>query len=435
VDSFSSTFFDAAFFAGRRSIGDVQLHLVVDLVEPFSIEALTTATTATEKSFPILGCRYRPGWWRDRWVVDPDLPQAFEEVRAGDGIETATIGLVRRSMDPCEVRPWRVVQIRSGDNCRLVVSIAHMLTDANGALVVVRELARHLAGEVVEPAWRDRPMDRGMGQLLRALRLRDLPTLLRQAASESLLPLRYLRLARPAEPWPTNADRSGREVFRTVSAAVDEGSPMRTRCRRLGCTVNDALVATLALLNRALFGRGNLGNVFTVNLRPLLHDDRPRIANLSGMEMVVLPRDRVTDLEATAAEVSLRIGRMKRRFAGLPPLIANFSTAWAMPHSLARVFIGLWLRYAMAVLNRGLTVTNIGAMDEYLAPLGQRAVGASMIGPFLTAMGAPLITAAGFRGRLTLQVAGFDGPCQQQIDQVADALAELLQQWEDPPVS
>jgi NRPS condensation-like uncharacterized protein len=431
LDSHASTFFDAAFFAGRRSIGDVQLHMVVDLAEPFSVEELTRAATATEATFPILGCRYVPGWWRDRWVVDPDLPSAVEAGRADDSLEDATTGLVRRAMDPCEVRPWRVVQLHSGDECRLVISVAHMLADANGALVVVRELARNLAGEDTTVPWQDRPMDRGMGQLLRSIRLRDLPTLLRQAAHESLLPLRYLRLARPAEPWPSNADRSGRELFRTISAAVGEGSPMRVRCRRLGCTVNDALVATLALLNRALFGRGDVGNVFTVNLRTLLADDRPRIANLSGLAMVHLPRDRVTDLDATVGEVSRRIGQMKRRFAGLPPLIVNFSMAWMLPHALARVFVGMWLRWAMAVLDRGLTVTNIGAMDPYLAPLGDRAVGASMIGPFLHTMGAPVITAAGFRDRLTLQVAGFDGRCERQLDQIADVLTELMQRWEE----
>lgn len=433
MGAIASTFFDAAFFAGRRSIGDVQLHMVVDLNEPFSMAELGEAAAATEASFPILACRYQPGWWRDRWIEDPDLAPAVEEVRADDDLETATLGLVRRGMDPRSVRPWRVVQIRTAGASRLVVSIAHMLTDANGALVVVRQLARHLAGEPTEPAWPDGPMDRGMGQLLRALRLRDLPSLLGQAASEALLPLRYLRLARPAAPWPINAGHGGRELYRTVAVAVGDGSPMRSRCRRLGCTVNDALVATLALLNRGLFGRGDLGNMFTVNLRKLLPDDRPRIANLSGMAMVALPRDLVTDLDTTAAEVSRRIGRKKRRFVGLPPLIANFSMAWVLPHALARVFIGLWLRYAMAVMNRGLTVTNIGAMDPYLAPLGDRAVDASMIGPFLHTMGAPLITAAGFRGRLALQVAGFDGACQVQLDQVAQALHERIRQWEESP--
>lgn len=440
MTTFASTFFDACFFGGRAAIGDVQLHMVVDLADPFTVEELRAAATATVEAFPILGCRYRPGWWRDRWEAAPDLPSPVEERSVEEAVEEVTTELVRRPLDPREVGPWRVVQIRAGDGCRLLISVAHMLADANGALVVVHELARHLSGGPSRQAWPDRPMERGMGQLLRAIRLRDLGQLLLQSASEALLPVRYLGMARPVDHWHPNADRDGRELYRTVTVDVGRGTPMRERCRSLGCTLNDALVSTLALLNRSLSAKGNLGNIFTVNLRKLLRDERPRIANLSGMEMVVLPRALVTDLEGTAVEVSRRIGRKKRRFAGLPPLIANFSTAWAMPHALLRPIIGLWLRYAMAVLNRGLTVTNIGAMDPYVEPLGDRATGASMIGPFLNMLGPPLITAAGFRDRLTLQVAGFDGRYQHQLDQVTDALVARMEEWAtsrrcDPPDS
>jgi len=430
--TYASTFFDACFFGGRGAIGDVQLHMVVDLSEPFAVEELRAAAAATVDAFPILGCRYRPGWWRDRWETADDLPSPVEETVVEQAVEETTTELIRRPLDPREVGPWRVVQIRATDGCRLLISVAHLLADGNGALMVVREMCRHLAGVPSEPTWTDRPMDRGMGQLLRAIRLRDLGQLLRQSAAEALLPVRYLGMAKPVERWPANTDRSGRELYRTVTVDVGSGTPMRDRCRRLGCTINDAMVATLALLNRTLAGKGNLGNIFTVNLRKLLRDDRPRLANLSGMEMVVLPRALVTDLDGTAQEVSRRIGRKKRQFAGLPPLIANFSMAWTMPHALLRPFIGLWLRYAMAILNRGLTVTNIGAMDPFVEPLGDRAIGASMIGPFLTTLGPPLITAAGFRGRLTLHVAGFDGRYQHQLDKVADALAAQMGEWNIP---
>jgi len=420
-------YIDAAFFGGEKTMGDVQLYVAIDLDRPFERAELERAAAATERALPILGCRYEPRWWRDRWIPDASLPSPVEAAReVSTDLDAATAELLGEGMNARHHRPWRIWPLVASDGARLVVAVSHRLTDASGALTVVRELGAHLTGAEPHPRWQDRPMDRGFGQIGRGLRLRDLPVLAWETLLYWRLPYELLRLARPREPWPANVDPEGTRVYRTVAVGVGEGSALRRRCRELGCTVNDALVAILAMLNGALFGRGRVGNFFTINFRPYLADTRPRLANLSGMDSVILDRSAVGDFATTATAVLERTARLKQRFTGLPAMLSNHAPMLLLPHGMLRVAIRLWLKWAFALLDRGLIVTNIGPLDPYLDTFGDRATAASLVGPFMPGVCIPLVTATSFRDRLTLQVNGFAGPANHQLTLLADHLEELV---------
>ncbi len=429
MDAQPSQFVDAAFFGGERAMGRPTLHVAIDLDRPFPVDALVRAARETEAALPILATRYRTHWWRDRWESHPDPAPAVEEIRAPEGVEAATLDLVRRVPDPERERPWAICQLRADDGCRLVISVLHQLTDAAGALTVVREFAARLDDAPPSPGWGDRPMPRGLGQMVRAVRLRQLPRLALEVADFALLPLRYLGLGRPRERWRSNLDRAGSEGYRTLAMGVGEGTPLRDRCRRLGCTVNDALVTLLAQLNGRLYTGGRVGNFFTVDLRRYLDDDRPRVANVSGMDVVIVPRAALDDFDAAAAVIARGTRRRKRGFPGLPALLSNHASMWMLPHALVRLLIRVWVVWACALIDRGLLVTNIGPLDRYLEPLGERATAASVIGPWIPGFAVPILTATSFRDRLTVQINGFDGPARSQLDDVEGTLRELTGGW------
>ncbi len=424
-----SQFTDAGFFGGERAFGRPTLHVTIDLSAPFSREELVRAVRDTEAAFPILASRYRTRWWRDRWEHDPDTETRVEDKRVPEGLDAATLAIAREVIDPETSHPWTVRQLRAADGCRLVVSFLHQLTDAAGAFTVVQELGERLAGGAGDPGWGDRTMPRGLGQMVRALRLREYPRLALEAARFALLPFRYFGLGRPAARWVSNLDRTGQESYRTLVLEVGEGSPLRDRCRRLGCTVNDALVALLAQLNGRLYAGGQGGNFFTVDLRRYLRDARPRIANISGMDVVIVPRSALGEFDGTVSLVARGTARRKRGFPGLPALLSNHASMWPLPHALVRVLIRLWAVWACALIDRGMLVTNIGAIDRYLAPLGERATGASLVGPWVPGFAVPVLVATSFRGRLTLQINGFDGPCAAQVDAIERELWELTANW------
>lgn len=420
-----SEFVDASFFGGGPAMGRPTLHVTVDLDAPFPEDELRRAAGETERAFPILASRYQPRWWRDRWVPDRDGETSIEDIRIPGGLDEATLAITREVIEPERSRPWTIRQLRSADGTRLVISVLHQLTDAAGALAVVGEFAVRLNGGGGDPGWGSEPMPRGLGQMLRALAPRQWPALALEVARFALMPLQYLALGRPCQRWQTGLATGGRESYRTLTLAVGEGTPLRKRCRALGCTVNDALVALLAQVNGRLYRGGNVGNFFTVDLRRYLGDDRPRIANISGMDVVILPRESLDDFDAAAAVVSRGTDRRKRGFPGLPALLSNHASMWMLPHAVVRVAIRIWAVWACALIDRGLLVTNIGAIDRYLAPFGDRATAACLVGPWVPGFAVPILTATSFRGVLTVQINGFDGPCEAQMEAIEGELRDL----------
>lgn len=424
---------DASFFGFGQQLGHQHLHLTLELRRPYPEERLQRAVRRAMSTFPILGCRYEPRSWRDRWMPLPvDAPLPVRVVETPEGARVALRALLPGDLDPLVEPPWRVTQLSGPDATLLVVTVLHQLADAAGALAVVRELGAALHGLPPTAAWLPGEMPRSMGQILRALPLSAWPRLLWESARFVMEPLRYLTLAR------SRADTSaaaGSVCHHTVHLDLSEGSPLRRRCQRLRCTVNDLLVALLACTSRSLAQPGSLGGFFTVDLRRHLPDRRPRVANLSGIASVLLPWRHAASLDTAAPQLSLRIGRLKRSYAGLPPLLSNFAGPALLPHAWLRPVIRLWMRWARWLLHRGLLVTNIGRLDPYVQPFGDDVTGASLVGPWLAGLRIPIIAASGFRGRVTLQfmgdTAGARVPAALAASRLAGIVADLQQ--EPPP--
>ena len=426
---FTAQFMDSGFYAGRAAFGSSPLHISLDLDHPFTTSELERGVVETIEAFPVLGCRYELGLWRDTWSAsDDDSSLPLQELDSDEDLDTATAKLMVDELDPCRDGPWRVTQIRARDGCRLIVTVLHMLADAAGALTVVRELGARLTGVEPHQSWGDRGMDRSLFQIIRALRISDVGTLLAETASFLALPFRYLRFARHKELGAAGTEMDlGNPVFRSVRFDVAPGSAIRRRCRKLGCTVNDALVAVVSLLNDKISGAGDLGAFFTVDFRRFLEDALPRVTNASGMEVLMLSRSDVGDFDRTAKVVHEKISKRKRRLPGLPAIIANFAVMTMLPHALLRFVIPLWARWGAALVNRGLLVTNIGSLDSYLDTFGERVTDATMFGPFLPGFDMPVITATGFKNSLVINVNGFDGSGLTALDLLEGQLQNIME--------
>ena len=87
---------DVGLFGSMGRYGDLGMHVVLDLRRSFTREELTAAMEAAIRAFPVLGRRYAPGFWRDRWVaVDRPVAEAVHvpEPPLGPDVQS----LVRRS--------------------------------------------------------------------------------------------------------------------------------------------------------------------------------------------------------------------------------------------------------------------------------------------------------------------------------------------------
>ncbi len=420
--SLRGEFYDAALYGVHATVGHMHLHVVLDLAEPYEREQVVRAARETVDAIAVLGCRYVRGWWRDRWEPLPQVSaeDLVEQIEGDPGVALRELPL--RPLDPTAGPPWRISIMPCERGQRLVLTLLHCVADGAGALAVAGELAARLAGR----AGTGIPKDRGFAQLLRSLRLKELPHVLvgclHQGWRPLLLPLLNRTQLRTAQPAPANP----RPVFRTVLAEVGEGSPVRDTCSRAGCTVNDALVGSLAMLNASLGPAGRLGNYFTVDLRRYLTDSGPRICNLSGVDSVILKRGVTGNRESAARAVARRTERMKRQAVGLAFATLPALALMALPHAVVRAFAAAWGRWTSKMLTHGLVVTNIGRMDSYVEPLGENLRAASVLGPFARGSPIPIITATGFRDQLTLQINAYDTIESEELDRMAETLSEIL---------
>lgn len=371
--------------------------------------------------FPVLGCRYRASWWRDRWLPWQGDVAALVHVERVDDLEAATREQVARPFDHVTAPTWRLAALEHDRGSRLVISLHHMTGDGGGVKALANVVVSSLCG--VEPS-PEPTASRSMLAPARGLRLRDLPILALEFVREGLQPLSMLRVRKLRRAFP-RGDGDPTPSWRTVALRGEPARAFVASCKALGATINDGLVAAVA---RMAAGRGEKGPVaagYTVDLRRYLPPSS-RITNLHGVSLVVLPRRRVGDPTGTLQAISDRIGEQKRRLPGLAyTLLPLVAIGW-LPHGLLRRVGRLVLNNVLSSINRALAVTNIGALDETLAPLGEDAVSASIVGPFVHGLPVPVITATGFRGELTLHVEATGTLAPEALDELAEELTDAL---------
>ncbi len=401
--------------------GELKLWVLLELDAPLERPQLEDAMAGVVLRFPVLGCRYRPGWWRDRWIPAPEAgPADALEVREVEDIEEATRRLVTEDHALQAGWPWRVLQLVSPRGTRLVVEVQHAVSDAAGALCAVRELGARLDDR--GGSLRGGIRERGLGAVLRQLRPRVLPALLRGLALEATRPLGVPFIAVASGPEPTEA--GGTPRFHERRYPITAG--LKRRCDELGCTVNDLLVAAMLQLVRSRSLRGRPAVFFTVDLRRHLHDPSPRVDNLSGFDAVLLRRDEARDTRATALAVAGRTRRQRGAAIGLAGMLGGALLGWPLPIAWQRL-AGPWgSRLARSLTRRGLLVTNIGVLDPYLESWGDRVRDARVVGPFLRGALAPVFTASSYRDRLSLVLDSHDGIPRDQREAIMDRLDRTL---------
>jgi NRPS condensation-like uncharacterized protein len=378
----------------------MHLHVVLDLRRAFDREALDDAARAVQRAFPVLGSRHERRWWRDRWVALDEDParRVHHDAIAEDELQRATEAWVARELDVETEAPWRALALTHDAGCRLIVTVHHFVGDGAGALAVANVF---LAQLFEQPPRAPAGTDRSLGQIFRGLGLRDLPTVLAELWREAFKPAALIGTApvRFAGGSGTGAPR-----WRTLSFDVGETERFASACRQQDATVNDGLVATLARVKRGEGAGARVGVAYTIDTRRYLPEPVNVVTNLPAVELVALDAD---DLEhpATAIRAAARCtASQKRRLPGIAYNLLPFLTLWWMPHGAMRRVGALFIERLLGFVGRVMVLTNLGSLDDHLAPAGEDLLGAHVVGPFVGRVDVPVVTATGFRGTLTLAV-------------------------------
>lgn len=416
---------DVGLYSSMARYGDLGIHAVIDLRREFSRDALEHAVEATIDAFPVMGRRYEPRFWRDRWrPVEGPVSESVHVVDEPGDLEAQTGAWARRPIDSLRERPLRLVSLRRREGSRLILSVTHLAVDGAGAAAVGHVLGAHLYG--VAPS---APVDarRSVRSALEGLRWVHLPVLARDMLAAALLPLRTRAAAKRERPFPASASRDASWRHLVISAADVER--IKERCRPRGASVNDALIAALACAAAGRSGaRGPLAVMYTMDLRRYAGAPRLTAANTSAILTAIVPRSAVGNLATAAGAVATVTARQRRGLAGPAFILGPLALTLGAPHAFARTFTR-WLHPLVVdlPLRRGLVFTNVGRIDGGLAAFGDDIEAVRVIGPNIDGVSVPAVVAFGFRGELHLELFAPPGLAVEALDELESELRKALE--------
>lgn len=439
----TAEFLDSAMWQFDHGLGIFLIQALLEMDSAPSHDQLVRALQRLEARIPLLGFRLSRAFWRDRWIPVESLDwndyvEVIELPEEGDFDEVSWSAFKTRAYDRIDIAQQPPIRLllfrRQGAQALLVAQIHHSVADGNGALQLMRMLGEEFRASPDSPMPTAVPMDRGFLQLFRAFRLSDWPRILLETFKQALYPLQFL-VMKPLRDSArkTSGEATGSLARFTVSG--DDYTRMLDRAHDLGLTINDyiatALAGLAAELNAAKPDPSRYVTVaFTVDFRRLLRDNAPRITNLAGISILIMPAKTAQNFERAAAAARSNIGELKRKFPGVGYVLAPMILAVAVPSRLVRVVVKNWMDFMKGMTARGMIMTNIGSMNTYVETFGDTLKTASIIAPF-PEISFPVITVSAHRnslnfylGRLTRDDLDID-----LCDILADRLRFYLLEW------
>jgi len=410
---------DVALFASTQRYGDLTIHAVLDVRRRFARSDLERAVQAVTQAFPVLGSRYAPGFWRDRWLpVDAPIADSVHVVDEPADLETETAAWVRRPLALTRDRPLRLVSLARGERSTLLLSVSHLAVDGAGMAAVGHVLAAHLYGAAPSA-----PVDarRTLASSLEGLRWYHVAVLARDVLASLLVPLRISFAA--ARERHFTAGATAEPSWRHVTIGAVDLERLKARGRPVGATVNDALIAALARISVGRTRRGPLAVIYTMDLRRYAGSPRLTAANTSSILSVVVPRAAVADPAATLAVVARLTARQRRSLVGPAFFVMPSAFGLVTPHAWVRL-VTPWIHPLLIEpsLRRGLVFTNVGRLDEGLSAFGADLERVRIIGPNIAGVNAPVVVAFGLRGELHLQLFAAPGLAVAALDELETEL-------------
>jgi NRPS condensation-like uncharacterized protein len=416
---------DVVLFGSTPRFGDLAIHAAIDLRRAFSRAELERAASAAVSDFPVLGRRYEPRFWRDRWApaLSP-LSEAVHVVDAPADLDAETLAWIRRPIVAIRDRPFRIVSLRRGAvGSRLLLSILHLAVDGAGAAAVAHVLAARLYG--VAPSL---PVDRSRGvvRTLTRLRYHHLPLLLKDFVVGLAQPLRMRAAGKRERAYAPNSNAHA--SYRHLTIAAPDLARIRARVPSGTATVNDVLVAALARMAAMRSSSGPVPVLYTMNLRRYAHTPRLTAANTSSILSVLVPRRATADLSSALAAARDLTAQHRRGLAGPAFILAPTVLASCAPHAFVRRSMRLLHPVVVDVaIDRGLVVTNVGKLDEGLRPFGEDIEDIRVFGPNIEGVSVPAVIAYGFRGQLHLELFGPAGLALEALDEFEAELYAALE--------
>jgi len=436
---------DSALFTLGPVFGPMIIQVLLDLDPSPSRGQLVSALKRLMAQVPLLGSQIRSGFWRDQWVAMKNLEfeslvemVELERENSGKTFEELSFpAFAKRAadkIDPSTEAPIRLILFRQGSRGLLVMRVHHSVADGNGCLQLAMLLGENLNLPPDSPLPEPLDNQRGFFQLLSAFRGKAIFLIIMETIKEMLRPL-SLPWFKPLREQETESNGPARGLLARLEIKGAEYQDLQSLAHHLGLTINDLLLTALCRLEKEFYDQRSepsryLAVAFTVNLRKFLKDEAIQITNLSGISSLVVKTEKIKGFNNTAGLVRDTAGELKRKYPGLGFMMAPLAVFGAFPIAIIKIAAQRYFKYLKLLQARGVILTNIGIMDPYLEPFGNRVKKASVIGPFVEGP-FPVFTATGQGPSLTIYLTQLTrNPASENLcGLMAERLKYCLLEW------
>ncbi|MDR2492735.1 MAG: hypothetical protein LBD25_04665 [Coriobacteriales bacterium] len=339
----------------------------IDFAEQIDIDALKRAVDLSKRTLPLVGCTYKKGIVRDRWVNKGFSGEDIVRVvPAGDNPEERiTTSLIKHSNIMGDPHVSLDV-VRFADRDTLCLVVTHMLVDGRGLMEYLELIARLYTSLVKgTPLPKQHAYKRGTRPLFTKLSLSEKLSLLFGSDISDPFPLTK---STERLMWPHG---EGEKVLTPLMREIAPESWMRLRAyaKRHGVTINDILIAAFA---RSFYQETGVVDVpipSTIDLRARINPGTNLgITNYASgcfCEMHVKDSDSLAD---TAMQVRHQMMRNKTGLSVLRPIAQLSLATRLLPHRLIEPTL-------RKVGPRGFcSFSNVGILDDQKVVFGDTPV-------------------------------------------------------------
>ena len=410
------------------AFGDLTIRLELEFDEGLDERRLEKAVDLTLDAEPVLGCRF----------VDDSYRPYFERLETGNrsafllANSAGEYGTFKSTPIDHRAGPQiRVCLWHSPEGDRLLLKVAHQVTDAAGVKDVVAILSGIYRYLSVDPAYRPSPNvreQRSLWRLLRHVRVLAYPRIFLNFAKSMML------MARPHTVHALSVPDGPREPLTYVTRLIpsDRVSALAEYGRSQNATLNDVFLAASlrSLLNTANWdGRSHLRLSTTIDMRryfPSGHAEAVASYSTSLIHWPDLGIEPGHDFTTTLGKVSRITGYGKTHWIGLEVLIMPWTHLFTIaPHRPAKNRFAEFARVGVKRHVQDHLFTNTGPIDADSVDFGIRPSVAHILPP-QTYPPIPFDWGlSGYNGTLTLAAGAY--PSQKgTIERFFDAVLKEL---------
>jgi NRPS condensation-like uncharacterized protein len=348
-----------------RGTGEMMIQMELKFNSHLDIDRLRKALDLTLDAEPVLGCRLVKRWWRPHWerldAGNREVLTLAKDAREYEAFKHASI-------DPYIGPQIKVCLLCAKDRDRLLIKIAHEVSDASGVRQIARIISSTYSMLAHDPAYRPEPNingDRSIWQVLRNVPWYAYPTILYNYYRVYMLPLLF-PLGSVHLPIVADDDRKLEFVNRTVPEhllkhIIEYG-------RQRNGTLNDVVMAALFHAITAASDwdhKSQLRLRVTVDLRRFMPDGNGAgICNLSGMEIVDLGTDLNDDFDYTLKRISSFMRQRKAQWIGINDYVGLAPLSIFFPHDIMTKIIVLGVQTSTSSGQAPYVFTNMGAIEQ-----------------------------------------------------------------------